>query len=263
MANNLEGTERARVELEAGRPSLVWRKVVADTVTPVGAALNVMEDGRGDFLLESVEGGEVRGRYSLLGLDPDLVFRAEGDSAAINREWKRDRDRFETCAAPTLEALRALLAECRFDVPQDLPPALACLVGYFGYETIGLVEKLPQPKSAPLEVPDMLFVRPTLILVFDNLSDQLFCIAPLWPDADDLDGLISRAAERIDTALARLGSAVVPRCVDASALPEIQPHSTMAAEDYEAMVVRAKEYIAAGDIFQVVLSQRFTARYGA
>ena len=261
MARHLEGVENARVELEAGRPSLVWRKVVADTVTPVGAALNLMEDGRGDFLLESVEGGEVRGRYSLLGLDPDLVFRAEGAKAAINRDWKRDRSRFDDCDTSTLDALRSLLAECRFDVPGELPPALACLVGYFGYETIGLVEKLPQPKSAPLEVPDMLFVRPTLILVFDNLSDQLFCIAPLWPEQTGEDDPVSRAADRIDTALARLGAPVAQLRENTSALPDIEPQSTMAADDYEAMVVRAKEYIAAGDIFQVVLSQRFTAPF--
>ena len=73
---------------------MVWRKVIADTLTPVGAAARLIEQGRGDFLLESVEGGEVRGRYSLLGLDPDLVFRASGNDAAINRRWRIERDAF-------------------------------------------------------------------------------------------------------------------------------------------------------------------------
>ena len=91
----VENGQAARAALEAGRPSLVWRRLIADTETPVGAALRLIEDGRGDFLLESVEGGEVRGRYSLLGLDPDLVFRATGPACEINREWRTRPEAFE------------------------------------------------------------------------------------------------------------------------------------------------------------------------
>lgn len=235
--------------------------MVADTVTPVGAALHLFAEGRGDFLLESVEGGEVRGRYSLLGLDPDLVFRAEGNSAAVNRNWQSDRSGFEPAGANTLDALRALLAECRIDVPDALPPALACVVGYFGYETIGLVEKLPQPENRALDLPDMLFVRPTLLLVFDRLSDALFCISPLWPsDAAPSDPL-EQASERIDAALARLAAGLDFREGGFGDLPEPEPQATMPAQDFAAMVDRAKDYITAGDIFQVVLSQRFSAPF--
>ncbi|MBX7526861.1 anthranilate synthase component I [Qipengyuania vesicularis] len=261
MASPLEGRARALQALDEGRPALVWRKLVADTVTPVGAALRMIEEGRGDFLLESVEGGEVRGRYSLLGLDPDLVFRAEGNSAAINRDWRRDREAFAPCDQPTLGAMRALLDQCRIDVPDDLPPALACLVGYFGYETIGLVEKLPRPDDQALDLPDMLFVRPTLLLVFDSLKDMLFCIAPIWPGDTDPQQKIERAGERIDAALARLDAGLEPRDAKAMDHPDPMPEPTMEASDYAAMVDRAKEYIAAGDIFQVVLSQRFTAPF--
>ena len=86
-----ENAAAARQQLAGGRPALVWRRLVADTETPVGAALKLIEPGRGDFLLESVEGGEVRGRYSLLGLDPDLVFRATGHACEVNRGWRHDR----------------------------------------------------------------------------------------------------------------------------------------------------------------------------
>ena len=151
-------------ELAAGRPALVWRRQIADTETPVSAALKLIEPGRGDYLLESVEGGETRGRHSLIGLAPDLVFRADGEAAEINRTWLTDRTAFAPAGAPTLAALRALVADCRMDVPAELPRALACLVGYFGYETIGLVETLPQQDSDPLELPDMIFVRPTVVL---------------------------------------------------------------------------------------------------
>jgi anthranilate synthase component 1 len=124
----------------ATKPELIWRKRIADTETPVSAALKLFVPERGDFILESVEGGETRGRHSLIGIAPDLVFRAAGDKAEINRHWMTDRDAFAPSPLRSLDALRALAADCRMDVPGDLPPALACLVGYFGYETIGLVE---------------------------------------------------------------------------------------------------------------------------
>ena len=140
-----DGRADAIAALADGRPALIWRRQIADTETPVAAALKLIEPGRGDFLLESVEGGETRGRHSLIGLAPDLVFRAEGNTASINPHWLTDRNAFSPCAKPTLDALRDLVGTCRMDVPAELPRALACLVGYFGYETIGLVERLHTP----------------------------------------------------------------------------------------------------------------------
>ena len=247
--------------LSAGKAALVWRRVIADSDTPVGAARRLMVEGRGDFLLESVEGGEVRGRYSLIGLDPDLVFRASGAEAEINRDWQADREAFAPCPGDALTELRALVATCRIeDVPAALPPALACLVGYFGYETIGLVEKLPRAAQSPLDLPDMLFVRPTLLLVFDSLTDELFVIAPIW-QADDATRAIETAAERIDTCLAALARPrpAEPRAPAAAPMPELSP--VVPGEAYKAMALKAKDYILAGDIFQVVLAQRFTCEF--
>src|SRR5690242_19498964 len=141
----IEGRDAALAALADGRPALVWRRQVADTETPVAAALKLVEPGRGDFLLESVEGGATRGRHSLIGLAPDLVFRAQGETAEINPHWLTDRNACAPCAEPSLAALRSLVARCRMDVPEALPRALACLVGYFGYETVGLVEQLDRP----------------------------------------------------------------------------------------------------------------------
>ena len=276
---NREADALARSQLAAGQPALVWRRMIADTETPVSAMLKLFEPGRGDFILESVEGGAVRGRYSLIGLAPDLVFRANGDSAEVNRHWQTDRSAFAPLADDTLTALRALVASCRIDVPDGLPPALACLVGYFGYETIGLIETLPRPPANPLDLPDMMFVRPTLILVFDRLADQLFVVAPVWPG-----GTVAPALDRIETAMARIEQplqkasrapanagaleAMIPRA-NAGLRPspehdadEVggygQLHPALAPGRYAAMVAAAKSYIAAGDIFQVVLAQRFT-----
>lgn len=247
-------------QLAQGKPALIWRSLVADTETPVGAALKLFEDGRGDFLLESVEGGETRGRYSLVGLDPDLVFRASGTACEINRDWQADRETFTPLAGDSLTELRALVESCRCDVPAQLPKALACLVGYFGYETIGLVEKLPRAPQSPLELPDMLFVRPSLILIFDRLSDELFCVAPVWPGSGSPAQAVLKASERIDEALRRL-AAPAPDATAQIDLPEPVRTAVMAPEDYKAMALKAKDYIEAGDIFQVVLAQRFTCEF--
>ncbi|MBC9031935.1 anthranilate synthase component I [Sphingomonas sp. JC676] len=251
----MHGAEAARAALAAGRPALLWRRQVADTETPVAAALKLIEPGRGDFLLESVEGGSVRGRHSLIGLAPDLVFRATGNEAAINDHWLTDRDAFAPCADPTLDALRALVGACRMEVPAELPRALACLVGYFSYETVGLVEKLDRPPQNPVGVPDMMFVRPTVILVFDRLADTLFLVAPVWPGGD-----VDVAAERIDAVAARLATASLPAPVRAEP-SEVTLTPVLAPGRYGEMVARAKEYISAGDIFQVVLAQRFTTPF--
>ncbi|MFN4114497.1 MAG: anthranilate synthase component I [Sphingomonadaceae bacterium] len=255
--------ENANAAVEAlaqGRPALVWRRVIADTETPVSAARKLIEPGRGDFLLESVEGGEVRGRYSLLGLDPDLLFRATRDRTEIFRHWQTDRTASEQVPGNSLDALRALAADCRIAVPGALPPALACLVGYFGYETISLVEDLPRAPDSAVGLPDMVFARPTLLLVFDRLSDALFVIAPLWPGAGEPAARVAAAGERIDAVLARLTHAAPPEPRSAG-LPDMALTPVMKQDRYFAMVARAKDYIIAGDVFQVVLAQRFTCPF--
>lgn len=255
----IEGVEAARIANAEGRPALLWQRRLADTETPVAAALKLFEAGRGDFVLESVEGGAVRGRHSLIGLAPDLVFRAAGNRAEVNRDWLTDRDAFAACDAPTLDALRRLVADCRADVPAELPRALACLVGYFGYETIGLVENLPPPKARAIDIPDMLFVRPTVLLVFDRLADALFVVAPTWPEHGP--AAIDRACEAIEATSARLDAAPLPPPARAADTPEPVFTPALAPGRYGEMVAAAKDYIAAGDIFQVVLAQRFTAPF--
>ncbi|MEY4160351.1 MAG: anthranilate synthase component [Pseudomonadota bacterium] len=255
-----ENWHNAETQLREGKPALIWRKLVADTETPVSAALRLVEPGRGDFLLESVQGGEVRGRYSLLGLNPDLVFRATGHGAEINRDWQHDRAAFRALSGDALSELRLLVSACHITVPAELPKALACLVGYFGYETIGLVETLPRAPQSALELPDMLFVRPTLILVFDRLSDALWCVAPVWPEGGTADSQLAEASDRIDEALRTLAKPSPP-AVAATDLPEPALSPTLPDGRYRDMVLKAKDYITAGDIFQVVLAQRFTTPF--
>lgn len=263
--------DNALAQLAQGKSSLIWRRLVADIETPVSAGLKLMVEGRGDFLLESVEGGETRGRHSMIGLSPDLVFRCFGDKAEINRQWAQDKDDFSACPVGAMQALRDLSSQCRMDVPNGLPDALALLVGYFGFETMGLVEKLPRAPQSPLTLPDMLFVRPTVFLIFDRLKDELFLIAPLWADrlhsdagdrADAIRQSHDRAEEALDDIERKLaGNVPLYADIAPEKLVEITPEPVMPEADYHAMVGRAKDYIVAGDIFQVVLAQRFTAPF--
>ena len=259
------GITEAKAALESGQPALIWRKRVADTETPVSAALKLMSGERGDFLLESVEGGETRGRHSLIGLAPDLVFRAEGTEAAINSTWLTDKSAFMTQEQDSLTALRALVKRCQMDVPEGLPEALACLVGYFGYETVGLVEKLPRAPQSDLELPDMLFVRPTVIIVFDRLTDEMFLVSPVWPDnPGSEEQKILMAGERLDEVERQLDSLIPSASAPdmSSTDPEnLQFDHVCPPDRYRDMVLQAKDYIEAGDIFQVVLAQRFTTPF--
>lgn len=260
----LEGRAAALEALVQGRGAVVWQRLIADIETPVSAALKLIQPGRGDWVLESVESGETRGRYSLIGLDPDLMFEVTGDAARINRDWRRDREAFTPVAAPALQALRDLVAECRFDVPEGLPKALATLVGFFAYETIGLVERIPRAPGAGLGLPDMVFVRPTTILVFDRLADELFLIAPIWPEATaPIDRMIDAAQDRLEDIAARLSrvSAHAERATTEALPADITANPATTPERFAEMVATAKEYIAAGDIFQVVLSQRFSTPF--
>ena len=253
--------------LRQGRACLVHTRILADTETPVSAMLKLGSHGSGAFLLESVEGGQVRGRHSLIGLDPDLVFEARGTSCRINRHWQTDRTAFTALDTDPLTALRALVAEARADVPAGLPPALACLVGYMGYETARLVEPaVPRAPESALGLPDMVFVRPSLLLVFDRLSDELHLVAPLFPDLTDSqetspESRHEAAISRIEAAKARL-SGPVPAPQAPRVPPVITPPTPhVAPETYAKMVEKAREYILAGDIFQVVLAQRFSMNF--
>jgi anthranilate synthase component 1 len=248
----------------AGRAQVVWTTLVADLETPVSAFLKLADGRRFSCLFESVEGGATIGRYSFIGLKPDLIWRSFGDRAEINRAALYDPRAFEAAQAGSLDSLRALVAESRVELPPGLPPMAACLVGYMGYDTVRLMERLTDENPDVMGVPDGLFFRPTVICVFDRVEDQVTVVTPVWPRS----GVDARAA--FEQACARLAEIVhdfersLPyrrEPIEAkAAAPE--PESNMSREAFHAMVARAKEYIFAGDIFQVVLSQRFALPFG-
>src|SRR5712675_1452423 len=165
-----------------GEPQVVWTTLVADLETPVSAFLKIAAGRPMSFLLESVEGGAVRGRYSIIGLDPDLIWRTVGGRAEINRAARDRRARFEPCNEAPLAALRALIAESRITLPAALPPMAAGVFGYLGYDMVRLMEELPQPNPDPIGIPDAVLMRPTIVVVFDTVKDVITVVTPVRPE---------------------------------------------------------------------------------
>ncbi|WOJ89445.1 anthranilate synthase component I [Methylocapsa polymorpha] len=249
---------------EAGQPRLVSARLIADLETPVSAFLK-LSAGRagGAFLLESVEGGATRGRYSMIGLDPDILWRAFGDRAEINRRALIDPHGFTPCVEAPLAALRSLIAESRIEEPEDLPPMAAGVFGYLGYDMVRQMERLGAAKPDPIGTPDAVMMRPTVIVVFDAVKEEIFVVTPLRPEPDvAFRAAYDRALERIEAVVATLEGPLAHEAVCADPyLAAGQPRSNTEEKRFHEMVERAKDYIRAGDIFQVVLSQRFSAPF--
>ncbi len=268
-APDFEAFSRAYGE---GRAAAVYRKLVADLETPVSAYLKLAFDaakGSRDnaFLFESVQGGESRGRYSIIALNPDLIWRCKDGKCEINRGARHDPHRFVPAehADRPLQSLRALHAQIRMTLPAGLPPMAVGLFGYLGYDMVRLVEELPAPPPDRLGLPDAILTRPTITAIFDSVRDEVTIVTPVWPDAQiSARAAYVQAEERLQ------------EIVDLLERPLALPHdgegptdsieagaveSNLTKAEYLDVVARAKEYIKAGDIFQVVPSQRFRRRF--
>jgi len=249
----------------AGEPQVLWTTLVADLETPVSAFLKIgggrpQNSSSMSFLLESVEGGEVRGRYSIIGLAPDLVFRVNGQHAEINRTPQSDPNAFAPADAAPLPALRTLIAESRIALPETLPPMAAGVFGYLGYDMVRLMEdSLSAPGPDPIGIPDAILVRPTIVIAFDAVEDTITIVTPVRPQAGiDAQAAHARAVERLSAIVDALDRPLDKSTVESHAGPlAVTPRSNTSPDEFKRMVLRAKEYIVAGDIFQVVLSQRF------
>ena len=248
----------------AGQAQVVWTTLVADLETPVSAFLKLATRRPLSFLLESVEGGATRGRYSIIGLDPDVVWRANGPNAEINRTARQQREAFAPCGAPPLAALRAFIAESRIEIPDGLPPMAAGIFGYLGYDTVRLIEEIGPPNPDPIGLPDAILVRPTIVVIFDAVKNTITVVTPVRPDKTvPAKSALARAAERLGTVIDDLDRALdKEQATDSGGPLVVEPRSNTTPAEFQRMVLAAKDYIAAGDIFQVVLSQRFEAPFG-
>ena len=245
-----------------GQNQGVYARLAADLDTPVSLMMKLAEARTDTFMLESVTGGEVRGRYSVVGMKPDLIWQCHGKTARLNREARFDATAFTAETADPLTSLRALIAESRIDLPEGLPPIAAGLFGYLGYDMIRLVEHLPHINPDPLGLPDATLLRPSVVAVLDGVKGEVTVVAPAWLAS----GLSARAAyaqagERVMDALRDLDRAPPAMRDLGEAAPVGDAVSNFTPDGYRAAVEKAKDYIRAGDIFQVVPSQRWTQSF--
>ncbi len=249
---------------EEGRPQLVWQTLVSDLETPVSAYLKLAGNHKNSFLLESVEGGEQLGRFSIIGMKPDIIWRCFNAKSEINRNAATHPDSFATEDGAPLDNLKRLFAQSAIDMPPGLPPMAAGVFGYLGYDMVRQMERLGPRPNGGLDTPDAIFIRPTIIAVFDNVRQQIILITPVRRKAKtSAHSAYLQATERLSDAAESLSGPLTstPSAPATSVSANPQPTSEIAPSQYCAMVEHAKAYIRAGDIFQVVLSQRFSAPF--
>jgi anthranilate synthase component 1 len=240
---------------KAGRSQILWSELPADVDTPVSTMLKLGQEEPFTALFESVEGGSVRGRYSFIALKPDIIWRCYEQKAEISRDRG---SKYASEQLPTLDSLRMLIKESRIDLPEHIPPMAAGLIGFMGYDTIRLAENIPSDNPDNLGIPEGMFMRPTITVIFDNVNDVLTVVTPVYPQKGvNADAALSDGRKRIVDTVAALDKAL-PRKTPVHSERFDKPVSNVGRDGYHKMVERAKEYIKAGDIFQVVPSQRFS-----
>jgi anthranilate synthase component 1 len=247
---------------DEGRAQVVWARLVDDLETPVSAFLKIGHGRPYGFLFESVEGGAWRGRYSIVTLKPDLVWRAFGERAEMAEGYAAvAAGEFKPQSVGTLASLRALVAASQIDTPAELPPMAAGLFGALGYDMIRLAEPVGPAKPDPLGLPDAVMTRPSIVAVFDSIGQEIILITPVRP----APGVSAKAA--YDAAQARLAETEadlrrpLPVQKPGEKREQPAPVSPVDRAAYAEVVEKAKKYIAAGDIFQVVPSHRFRAPF--
>ncbi|HEY3309854.1 MAG TPA: anthranilate synthase component I [Desulfuromonadaceae bacterium] len=236
----------------------VYREIMADMDTPV-TAFKKLDDGRFSFLLESIEGGEKWARYSFLGSSPSLIVRSKGKDVEIIENGV-------TCkliSEDPLGCIRDVLARYNPVEVEGIPRFFGGAVGYLGYDMVRHFEQLPSQKPALIDAYDAYFLITDTIVIFDNVRQKIKVVSNAHLDGDTTpEQAYSAATEKIEAIIARLRTPLKAESTCASTR-KVELRSNVAREDFETAVEKAKEYVRAGDIIQVVLSQRFSGELSA
>ena len=244
----------------AGASQVVWTRLIDDLETPVSAYLKLAHGRPYAFLFESVEGGAWRGRYSVIAMKPDLVWRCRGDQAEIAQGDAIEAGRFTPQAGGALDSLRDLVAQSRLDLPAGLPPMSAGVFGAIGYDMIRLVEHLPDQNPDPLDLPDGVMTRPSIVAVFDSIAQEILLATAVRPGPPSARDAYAAAQGRLAAVIADLRRPTPGLIGNGEPQPD-RFTTPVSREAYREIVAKAKDYIRAGDIFQVVPSHRFRAPF--
>ena len=241
-------------------PQVVWTVAVGDLETCVSVFLKLAHEVPLSFLCESVLTDTIRERYSFLGLNPDVIWRCYGTHVQMNRHVQSDSNAFVTLDLDPLTSLRHLIQESRITLPPNLPSMSAGLFGFLGYDMVRLMERLPNTNPDTLGIPHAVFMRPTIVAIFDNLDYTITFVTPSWPNPlQSAEKAYKQAQKRLSDVLLRLNSSHLPYMPkEEPPTSKVKPISNMTRQAYYQVVEKAKAYIHAGDIFQVVPSQRLS-----
>jgi len=239
-------------------PQILSHQIVADTETPVSTLLKISKNEKYSFLLESVEGGDQRGRYSLLGCKPDIIWKVKSGKISITTNCKYIKDNVSADLNP-IQSLRNILQLSKIQRDFNKTP-YPVLVGYLGYPMIQYMEKINLSNPDTLNIPEAVMIRPKIVAVFDNIKDTIDVMTAIYPEKNikaetalkEAEKLIGKSVEKLKTQIAK---------DDVLNKKNIQIKSNYKKEDYLKIVEKAKKYIHSGDIFQVVPSQRFHCEY--
>lgn len=246
---------------QEGKNQLMHVTMPADLETPVSAMLKLSSFSDYHFLFESVQDGERRGRYSIIGLGADLIFKIDGKSSFITRKNGSEMNTVENNQDNPLDVLQGVIDESRIDIQDGLPPMSAGIFGYLGYDTIRLIEAIPDDNPDKTDIADSMFVRPSVMVIFDSAKDMVSIICPVWNQGNNERAEFEYLEKKeLIYSVARYLSAPMQQHDYSRQFKEpstIDFISNTTREGYHDMVNKAKEYIRAGDIFQVVPSQRF------
>ena len=245
---------------QAGAPQLVWTRLIDDLETPVSAYLKIGHGRPYAFLFESVEGGAFRARYSIITLNPDLVWRCQGDQAEIARGEDIAAGRFTPQSGGALDSLRDLVAASRIERPEGLPPPSAGLFGAMGYDMVRLAEHLPDINPDALGLPDGVMTRPSIVAIFDAIAQEIILVTPARPTEASAQAAYAAAQSRLQAVSSDLKRPTPPLKGDGVPEPDAFT-SPISRARYCEIVEQAKDYIRAGDVFQVVPSHRFRSPF--
>ena len=240
----------------------MWMRFLSDMETPVSAMMKLAEMSDYHLLFESVEGGETRARYSIIALDPDLLWKCVEGKPYINRDAKNNPENFSADGKDVFASLRKIMKESELEIPVSLPPMASGLFGYMGYDMVKLMENLPDKNPDNINIPLSVYMRPQIVIVFDSVKDEAMVITSCRPDKEKkAEEAYEEANNRIEAVIAKMKSEPPKLNIvqDSHNVATFKTHTNR--ERYHEMVNKAKEYIAAGDIFQVVPSRRFSRKF--
>ncbi len=262
MTPNLEPAFSSfKTAYEQGRPVLAYTRIVNDLDTPVSAYMKIAKGKPYAFLFESVLGGEQRGRYSFMGFAPDLVWRCTGSKAEISRgQTNIENGKFELADQKPVDSLRAIQSECAFTLPDGIPPMASGLFGYLGYDMIRQVEMIPEGNPDPIGTPDAIMTRPTIVAVFDQIAQEILIATTIFPSDNSAYTAYDNASKRINQTIADLHLPIAGQSKSQSKPVILEPKLGTDADSFKSRVAKAKAYVEAGDIFQVVIGQRLEAQ---